>query len=262
MSPENSRWPKVVILAGGRGKGHFDTGFKGGVHLSKDAKEIGKLAQQMLGHQLITKQTGPEGQKVAKVLVHEGINFDRELYFAILMDRSFGGPVMVASKRGGMDIEEVAEKNPEDIFTDAIDISKGLGKEQAKKMALRLVALGHRDRQLGLEIVGRGLQVVAALRGGLGEGRIGEVRRVVDAGAFLFCEDLVVEFPGHAFELGDHGFHLRYLPALLVGMEPLEPDEAVARLHFSTTPRTCRRRGQPAPDANGPAKCRGRGPLC
>jgi succinyl-CoA synthetase beta subunit len=116
----------------------------------------------MIGSRLITKQTGAEGQQCQLVLVHEAIQFERELYFAILMDRAYGGPVMVASKRGGMDIEEVrtaalparkralvsharmylvsqvAAESPGDIYSEAIDILKGLGAEQAKKMALRL----------------------------------------------------------------------------------------------------------------------------
>jgi succinyl-CoA synthetase beta subunit len=117
---------KAQILAGGRGKGHFNTGYKGGVHVCKTPEQVKEHAKQMLGNYLITKQTGPEGQHVKKVLVHESLNFDTELYFAILMDRAFDGPVIVASKRGGMDIEQVAEESPQDIFTQAIDIRAGI----------------------------------------------------------------------------------------------------------------------------------------
>ena len=92
----------VQVHAGGRGKGHFDNGFKGGVHLSTDPAKIGEIAGNMLGANLITKQTPPEGQMTKKVLVHEAIDFERELYLAFLMDRSFNGPVMVASRQGGM----------------------------------------------------------------------------------------------------------------------------------------------------------------
>lgn len=108
---------KAQILAGGRGKGHFDTGFKGGVKICSEPEEVFENAKKMLGNKLITIQTGPEGQPVEKVLVHEGVDFSKELYLAILMDRAFGGPVIVASPMGGMDIEEVAHNHPEQIHT-------------------------------------------------------------------------------------------------------------------------------------------------
>lgn len=132
---------KAQIHAGGRGKGHFDTGFQKGVHIRAGptrAKDIADCARQMFGHNLITKQTGPEGQKVMKVLIHEGINFDREMYFAILMDRAYNGPVMVASTQGGMDIEEVAHTNPNAIFTQPIDIEKGIQPSDTEKVARML----------------------------------------------------------------------------------------------------------------------------
>jgi len=126
---------KAQVHAGGRGKGHFDNGFKGGVHLSTDPAKIGEIAGKMLGANLITKQTPPEGQMTKKVLVHEAIDFERELYLAFLMDRSFNGPVMVASRQGGMDIEEVAETDPTAIMKMGIDINTGLLPEQTKQMA-------------------------------------------------------------------------------------------------------------------------------
>lgn len=126
---------KAQILAGGRGKGHFDTGFKGGVKICTEPLEVKGFAEKMLGNSLITKQTGPEGQKVSKVLVHEGITFEKELYLAFLMDRAYGGPVVVASPMGGMDIEEVAETHPDKIFTEAVDIKKGITSEQTKRVA-------------------------------------------------------------------------------------------------------------------------------
>jgi succinyl-CoA synthetase beta subunit len=96
------------------------------------------MAKAMLGHKLITKQTGPAGQLVSKVLVNEGITISRELYFAILMDRKYGGPVVVASTQGGMDIEEVAEKNPAAILTVPVDIAAGLQDAQADALAKQL----------------------------------------------------------------------------------------------------------------------------
>lgn len=136
---------KAQIHAGGRGKGHFDNGFKGGVQIrtgENRGDEIIELSKKMFGANLITKQTGPEGQLCQKVLVHEGISFDRELYFAILMDRAHNGPVIVASLQGGMDIEEVAERDPSAIHTEPIDIEKGIQEHQALKIAQLLEFTG------------------------------------------------------------------------------------------------------------------------
>uniref|UniRef100_A0A672SZM6 Succinate-CoA ligase, GDP-forming, beta subunit n=1 Tax=Sinocyclocheilus grahami TaxID=75366 RepID=A0A672SZM6_SINGR len=107
---------KAQILAGGRGKGVFDSGLKGGVHLTKDPAVVGELAGKMLGFSLTTKQTPKEGVKVKTVMVAEALDISRETYFAILMDRSCNGPVMVGSPQGGVDIEEVAATTPELIF--------------------------------------------------------------------------------------------------------------------------------------------------
>jgi succinyl-CoA synthetase beta subunit len=95
-------------------------------------------AAKMLGAHLVTKQTGPQGQLCSKVLVNEGITIDREAYFAVLMDRKYGGPVLVASTQGGMDIEEVAEKSPEAIITTPVDIRKGLEDAEARALAKKM----------------------------------------------------------------------------------------------------------------------------
>jgi succinyl-CoA synthetase beta subunit len=132
---------KAQIHAGGRGKGVFNTGFKGGVQFGTEPKKMRDFASKMFGNNLITKQTPPEGQTVKKVLVHESLNFDKsmpELYLAFLMDRSFGGPVMVASRQGGMDIEEVAARDPSAILKEPICITKGIQPEQTLKMAKAL----------------------------------------------------------------------------------------------------------------------------
>jgi len=132
---------KAQIHAGGRGKGHFNTGYKGGVQFSTDPKEMSAHAKEMIGNNLITKQTAAEGQTVKKVLVHESLNFSKtmpELYLAFLMDRSFDGPVLVASTQGGMDIEEVAENSPEAILKEPIDIEVGILPAQTLKMAKAL----------------------------------------------------------------------------------------------------------------------------
>lgn len=98
-------------------------------------EEVRDAAQNMLGEVLVTKQTGPSGQQVNQLLINEGLKIDSEKYFAILMDRAYGGPVMVASKEGGMDIEEVAEKDPDAIVTEAVDIMSGVKSEQTKRLA-------------------------------------------------------------------------------------------------------------------------------
>eukprot|EP00211_Chloroparvula_japonica_P006438 CAMPEP_0119152344 /NCGR_PEP_ID=MMETSP1310-20130426/47668_1 /TAXON_ID=464262 /ORGANISM="Genus nov. species nov., Strain RCC2339" /LENGTH=427 /DNA_ID=CAMNT_0007144697 /DNA_START=119 /DNA_END=1402 /DNA_ORIENTATION=+ len=129
---------KAQVHAGGRGKGVFDTGFKGGVHLCKEPAEAGRLAGEMISHRLITKQTGKDGVPVNSVMVLESLDFSGESYFAILMDREHNGPVMVGSPDGGMDIEEVAAKTPERVFTQPIDISQGPQREQTKDLARKM----------------------------------------------------------------------------------------------------------------------------
>ncbi|KAF6101289.1 succinate-CoA ligase GDP-forming subunit beta [Phyllostomus discolor] len=143
---------KAQILAGGRGKGIFSSGLKGGVHLSKDPKVVGQLAKQMIGYNLATKQTPKEGVKVNKVMVAEALNISRETYFAILMDRSCNGPVLVGSPQGGVDIEEVAASNPELIFKEKIDIIDGVKDSQAQQMAENLGFLGPLKNQAADQI--------------------------------------------------------------------------------------------------------------
>jgi len=126
---------KAQVLAGGRGKGHFDNGFKGGVHLTKDPTKVPELVNAMVGNRLITKQTPPGGIPVSKVMVAEAIDIVRETYFCILMDREHNGPVIVASPDGGVDIEEVAEKTPDRIMKLPVSIKDGLSDADAAKVA-------------------------------------------------------------------------------------------------------------------------------
>lgn len=135
---------KAQILAGGRGKGTFSSGLKGGVKLTKDPKVAQDLAKQMLNYTLTTKQTKPEGVLVEKLMIAEALDISRECYFAILLDRNFDGPVMIGSPVGGMDIEEVAENQPDKIFKTKIDINTGLTDEQARKMAVDLDFTGEK----------------------------------------------------------------------------------------------------------------------
>jgi succinyl-CoA synthetase beta subunit len=129
---------KAQIHAGGRGKGAFTNGFKGGVHIRKMPAEVRDVAAQMLGQILVTHQTGPAGRQVNKVLVAESADIAREIYFAVLLDRATAAPVIVASTEGGVEIEAVAEKSPEKIIREPIDPLAGLQPFQTRKLAKQL----------------------------------------------------------------------------------------------------------------------------
>ena len=101
---------KAQVHAGGRGKGTFKNGFKGGVHVINTSAEAKEIASQMLGQTLVTHQTGPEGKLVSKVLVVKSVDIKKEFYFAILFDRVSSSHALIASTEGGMNIEEVAER--------------------------------------------------------------------------------------------------------------------------------------------------------
>lgn len=120
---------KAQVHAGGRGKGVLSSGLKGGVKICKTPEEIGKYTEQMIGYNLVTKQTPKEGLNVKSVLVHEGVDIDRQIYLAFLLDRATDGPAVVYSQKGGMDIEEVAETDPDSILVEPIDIKIGLTDE-------------------------------------------------------------------------------------------------------------------------------------
>ncbi len=129
---------KAQIHAGGRGKGEFKNGFKGGVHVRKTPEEVREVAGKMLGQILVTHQTGPTGRLVNKVLVAESAEIAREIYFAILLDRATAAPLIVASAEGGVEIETVAAKSPERIIREAIDPLAGLQPFQTRKLAKQL----------------------------------------------------------------------------------------------------------------------------
>lgn len=129
---------KSQIHAGGRGKGTFKSGYKGGVKLFRTADEVYESAKAMLGNVLVTKQTGPEGRLVRKLIIAGAPNIQKELYVAVLLDRVSSRPVLMASTEGGMDIEEVAAKTPEKIIKETIDPAVGLMPYQARKVAAGL----------------------------------------------------------------------------------------------------------------------------
>jgi succinyl-CoA synthetase beta subunit len=122
---------KAQIHAGGRGKG-------GGVKLAKSLEEAAAHTKSILGMQLVTHQTGPQGQKVRRVLVEAGSAIDRELYLGLVLDRASSKVVFMASQAGGMEIEEVAHDTPEKIFKEYVDPAVGLQAFQARKLAFKL----------------------------------------------------------------------------------------------------------------------------
>ena len=139
---------KAQIHAGGRGKA-------GGVQLVRSPEEAEEAAQRMLGSNLVTPQTGPEGAPVQKLLIEELADIKQELYVALTIDRGHRGPAMLVSTKGGMDIEEVAANNPEDIHTEPIDPLSGLMPFQTRRLV----------RELGLDqdVAGDAAKVLSAL---------------------------------------------------------------------------------------------------
>ena len=141
---------KSQIHAGGRGKGKFKElgpDAKGGVRLAKSVDEVVAFAKEMLGHTLVTKQTGPAGKVVNRLYIEDGADIDRELYLSILVDRTVGKNAFVVSTEGGMDIEAVAEETPEKILTLPIDPTAGVTEADAKKLcdALKLEGVARED---------------------------------------------------------------------------------------------------------------------
>ena len=131
---------KAQIHAGGRGKG-------GGVKLASSPDEAERLAEEILGMRLITPQTGAEGQQVRKVLIEEALDIDTELYLGITLDRKSGKPVVMASRAGGMEIEEVAAENPDAIVRQPIDPLLGILPFQARRVVAGLGLEGKTARQ-------------------------------------------------------------------------------------------------------------------
>ena len=139
---------KAQIHAGGRGKG-------GGVKVTKFADEAADIAGRMIGMNLVTAQTGPEGRRVNKVLIEEGLDIRQELYLGIVIDRQVGKPVFMASASGGMDIEEVAARNPELILKEYVQPGLGLQAFQARRLAFGI--------GLAPELVSDAVQFMVAL---------------------------------------------------------------------------------------------------
>ena len=122
---------KAQIHAGGRGKA-------GGVKIAKTVEEVGTYAKELLGEVLVTKQTGPEGKRVGRLLIEEGSNIEKEYYLSFVTDRQTAKIVMMGSEEGGMEIEKVAAESPEKIIKEYIDPRDGLLPFQASRMAYRM----------------------------------------------------------------------------------------------------------------------------
>jgi succinyl-CoA synthetase beta subunit len=129
---------KSQIHAGGRGKGVFKNGLQGGVKVCSSIEEVFERAKAMLGQTLVTKQTGPEGRRVSKLLIEAASTIKKEFYLAVLLDRAVSRPIVMASTEGGMDIEEVAARTPEKIIRETVDPAVGLMPYQARKLAAAL----------------------------------------------------------------------------------------------------------------------------
>jgi len=130
---------KAQIHAGGRGKGTIlEHPGQHGVQVVRSTEEANEVASRILGHTLVTIQTGPEGKVVRRVLIEEGCQIARELYVGILVDRAAAGPVLIASSQGGMEIERVAAETPELIFREPFHPDAGLWPYQTRKLAQRL----------------------------------------------------------------------------------------------------------------------------
>ncbi|KHJ34140.1 putative succinyl- ligase beta-chain [Erysiphe necator] len=137
---------KAQVLAGGRGKGVFDNGFQKGVRVLYSQSEAKPIAEKMIGHNLITKQTGAKGRPCNSVYICERKFSRREFYLAILMDRASASPIIVSSSQGGMDIETVAKESPEAIKKTRINLHEGVTDDIAREIAKDL---GFSERCIG-----------------------------------------------------------------------------------------------------------------
>jgi succinyl-CoA synthetase beta subunit len=139
---------KAQIHAGGRGKG-------GGVKVVKSPQEAAEKARQMLGKNLVTHQTGPEGRQVRRILVEQGVEIERELYLAMVLDRAQSRVTVICSSEGGVEIEEVAAKTPQKILKETVDPVIGLATFQCRRLAFAL--------NIPAELIGKAVAVMQGL---------------------------------------------------------------------------------------------------
>jgi succinyl-CoA synthetase beta subunit len=187
---------KAQIHAGGRGKGSFkekDAGDKGGVRIAKSIAEVAANARQMLGHTLVTKQSGADGRMVRRLYIEEGSDIARELYLSCLVDRASGRVAFIASQEGGMDIEEVAAHSPEKIVTVHVDPAAGYSPFVGQTIAFALGLHGDEVKQCGA-LVGQLYKAFVAKDMGLLE--INPL--VVTRDGRLLCLDAKISFDDNA----------------------------------------------------------------
>lgn len=148
LDPNSLIVVKAQIHAGGRGKGTFTDGYKGGVQLCDSPKKAKSTALSMLGNHLVTKQTSPQGRKVQTLYFTEGCDIDHEYYLAVVLDRESAQTVIIASTEGGMDIEAVAEKTPEKIIRVPVSLDMGLKPHHCRLVAFKLGFTGTQVKEL------------------------------------------------------------------------------------------------------------------
>ncbi len=147
--PEGPTMVKSQIHAGGRGKGTFTNGFKGGVKFCKTKHDAKEMAAHMLGNTLVTAQTGPAGRKVQTIYFTVASEIKQEYYLAILLDRVSSKPVIVASTEGGVEIEKVAHETPEKLFKILVDPAYGLADFQVRDLIFKLGFTGVEAKNAG-----------------------------------------------------------------------------------------------------------------
>ena len=187
---------KAQIHAGGRGKGKFkeaEAGEKGGVRLAKSVEEVGRFAKEMLGHTLVTLQTGPEGKAVKRLYIEDGSPIKRELYLSALVDRSTSRLAFICSTEGGMNIEDVAHNTPEKIITLTIDPASGYSQFHGRKVAFALGLEGNQVKQC-VKLIGDLAKAVTEKDIALLE--INPL--IVTESGDLLCLDAKVNFDGNA----------------------------------------------------------------
>jgi succinyl-CoA synthetase beta subunit len=187
---------KAQIHAGGRGKGRFkepEAGEKGGVRLAKSIEEVGQFAKEMLGHTLVTVQTGALGKTVKRLYIEDGSAIKRELYLSALIDRATSRLAFICSTEGGMDIEEVAHKTPEKIMTMSIDPAAGFSPFHGRKVAFALGLEGEQVKQC-VKLIGNLAR--AFLEKDMSLLEINPL--IVTGDGDLLCLDAKVNFDGNA----------------------------------------------------------------
>ena len=148
LDPESLIVVKAQIHAGGRGKGTFTDGYKGGVQLCDSPEKAKSAALAMLGNHLVTKQTSPQGRKVQTLYLTEGSTIEHEYYLAVVLDRESAQTVIIASTEGGMDIEAVAEKTPEKIIRVPVSLDMGLKPHHCRSIAFKLGLSGNQMKEI------------------------------------------------------------------------------------------------------------------